>query len=112
MGFEPPRRRSLAALGMTDAAHPAVVSPYRPLDAGTAGSVQALVVTGSPTRPTGAFHARSGALTITGSRADLIEGRFDIDAVGFEAAEPGDESRELVVRGAFTAAAGTNSGLG
>jgi hypothetical protein len=81
-----------------------------PLNAGAAGSVQALVVTGSPTRPTGAFHARSGTLTITGSRADFIEGRFDIDAVGFEAAEPGEESRELVVRGAFTASPGARPG--
>jgi hypothetical protein len=81
-----------------------------PLDAGAAGGVQALVVTGSPTRPNGAFHARSGTLTITGSRVDFIEGRFDIDAVGFEAAEPGDESRELAVRGAFTASAGARPG--
>jgi len=64
------------------------------------------VVTGSPTHPTGAFHARSGVLTITRSRDDLIEWRFDIDAVGFEAPDPGDESKELVVRGAFTASPG------
>jgi hypothetical protein len=69
--------------------------------------VQALVVTGSPTNPTGAFHARSGVLTVTRSQADLIEGRFDIDAVGFEASNPADEGKELVVRGAFTASPGT-----
>lgn len=81
-----------------------------PLDTGAPGSVQALVVTGSPTRPTGAFHARAGTLTITRSRDDFIEGRFDIDAVGFETAEPGDEGRELVVRGAFTASPGATPG--
>ena len=54
--------------------------------------------------------ARTGTLTITGSRADFIEGRFDIDAVGFEAAAPGDETRELVVRGAFTASPGARPG--
>src|SRR5689334_7971155 len=77
-----------------------------PLEVEGPRSVQALVVTGSPTHPTGAFHARSGVLTITRSRDDLIEGRFDIDAVGFEAPDPGDESKELVVRGAFTASPG------
>jgi len=69
-------------------------------------SLQALVVTGSPTHPTGAFHARTGVLTITRSQDDLIEGRFDIDAVGFEASDPGDEGKELGVRGGFTASPG------
>jgi hypothetical protein len=77
------------------------------LDVGAPGSLQALVVTGSPAHPTGAFHARSGILTIIRSRADIIEGRFDIDAVGFEASDPGDEGKELVVRGAFTASPGS-----
>ena len=81
-----------------------------PLEVGGAGSVQALVVTGSPTRPTGAFHARTGTLTITRSRDDGMEGRFDIDAVGFEASDPGDEGKELVVKGAFTASPGTQPG--
>jgi len=78
-----------------------------PVELEGAGSLQALVVTGSPTHPTGAFHARTGVLTITRSQADLIEGRFDIDAVGFEASNPGDEGKELAVRGAFTASPGT-----
>jgi hypothetical protein len=67
------------------------------------GVVQGLVVTGSPTRPSGAFHARAGTLTITRSSPDFISGRFRIDAVGFEAAGPTDEDRQLAVRGAFTA---------
>jgi hypothetical protein len=71
------------------------------------GNLQALVVTGSPTHPTGAFHARTGLLTITRSDADLIEGRFDIAAVGFEASDPADEGKELVVHGVFTASPGT-----
>jgi len=78
-----------------------------PLEVDGERSVQALVVTGSPTHPTGAFHARSGVLTITRSQDDLVEGRFDIDAVGFEASDPGDEGKELVVRGVFTASPGT-----
>jgi len=74
-----------------------------PLEGDGPRALQALVVTGSPTHPTGAFHARSGILTVTRSRDDLIEGRFDIDAVGFESSDPGDEGKELVVRGTFTA---------
>ena len=65
--------------------------------------VKALVVTGAPTRPTGVFRARGGTLTITRTEGDLIEGRFDFDAVGFEAADPANEDRELGVRGTFTA---------
>jgi hypothetical protein len=78
-----------------------------PLEVDGPRSMQALVVTGSPTHPTGAFHARTGVLTITRSQGDLVEGRFDIDAVGFEASDPGDEGKELVVRGVFTASPGT-----
>ena len=77
-----------------------------PLEVDGPPSLQALVVTGSPTQPTGAFHARTGVLTITRSQDDLIEGRFDIDAVGFEASDPGDEGKELVVRGTFIASPG------
>jgi hypothetical protein len=67
------------------------------------GAIQALVVTGSPTRPTGAFRASAGTLTITRSRGDSIEGSFDIDAVGFDAVDQGDETRELRVHGTFAA---------
>ncbi|HET8834849.1 MAG TPA: hypothetical protein VFN08_08975 [Gemmatimonadales bacterium] len=77
-----------------------------PLEVEGPHSVQALVVTGSPTHPTGAFHARTGVLTITRSRNDLIEGHFDVDAVGFEASDLADEGKQLVVRGAFTALPG------
>ena len=70
------------------------------------GAVRALVVTGPPTRPTGAFSARGGTLTITASRDDFIAGHFDIDAAGYEAADPEDEGKTLRVRGTFTAAPG------
>lgn len=68
--------------------------------------IQALIVTGSPSRPTGAFYARGGTLTITSSRADFISGHFEIDAVGYEAADPANEDRPLTVRGVFTASPG------
>ena len=81
-----------------------------PLDGADSGGLHALVVTGSPTHPTGAFQARAGTLTIIRSHGDFMEGRFDIDAVGFEAAQPADEDRELVVRGTFTASPSARSG--
>jgi hypothetical protein len=65
--------------------------------------VRALVLTGPPTAPTGAFRAHGGALTITRSRGGVLEGTFDINTAGFEAATPMDEERPLVVRGEFTA---------
>jgi hypothetical protein len=68
-----------------------------------ARGVQALVITGPATRPTGAYRARSGILTISGTRGGLLDGYFSIDAVGFAADAPADEGQELQVRGAFTA---------
>ncbi|HYC33104.1 MAG TPA: hypothetical protein VEB59_12520 [Gemmatimonadales bacterium] len=75
---------------------------YRISD-GKAGPMQALVVTGPVDRPHGVFKARSGTLTISRSREDFIAGTFALDAVGFEAADPADESKSLRVRGTFTA---------
>jgi len=79
-----------------------------PLAIDPASGVQALVVTGPPTAPTGAFRARGGTITLTRSRDGFLEGRFEIHATGFEAADPVDEDRQLVVRGEFTAAAASS----
>ena len=68
--------------------------------------VQTLVVTGSPTHPTGAFRAHTGTLTIVRSTDAFIAGHFDLQATGFEAAELDDETRELAVGGVFTATPG------
>jgi hypothetical protein len=68
--------------------------------------VQTLVVTGSPTHPTGAFRAHTGTLTIVRSTDAFIAGHFDLQATGFEAAELDDETRELAVAGVFTATPG------
>ena len=69
----------------------------------TPDGIQALVVTGSPTRPTGVFRARHGRLTISASGVRSIVARFEMDAVGFLASEPDHEDRELRVKGSFTA---------
>jgi len=65
--------------------------------------VQALVITGPATRPTGAYRARRGTLTIGGMRGDVLDGYFTIEAVGFAADSPANEGQELEVRGAFSA---------
>jgi hypothetical protein len=71
-----------------------------------AEAIQALVVTGSPEWPTGAYRARRGRLTITRSTPEFVAGHFEIDAVGYEAGNPLDEERPLSVRGTFTAEPG------
>ena len=74
-----------------------------PLSEDPGRGVQALVITGPATRPTGAYRARSGLLTIGGMRGDVLDGYFTIEAVGFAADRPSDEGQELEVRGAFSA---------
>jgi hypothetical protein len=69
----------------------------------TAGGIQALVVTGSVERPTGVFRATDGTISITSSSLRHMAGRFELEAVGFLAADPDREDRELRVKGSFTA---------
>ena len=68
-----------------------------------ATGVMALVLTGPATAPTGAFRAHGGTLTVTRSQGSLLEGTFDLETAGFEAATPMDEERSLAVHGEFTA---------
>jgi hypothetical protein len=65
--------------------------------------LQALVVTGSIEHPTGVFRATSGTVAITSSSLRHMAGRFELRAVGFLAADPARENRDLRVRGSFTA---------
>jgi hypothetical protein len=67
------------------------------------GGFTALIATGSPNRPLGAFRAEHGTLTITRSSPDGVAGRFELRARGFVAAEPEREDREIVARGSFSA---------
>ena len=68
--------------------------------------IRALVVTGSPTRPTGVFQAQSGELVITLVSDSTIRGFFRLEATGFLATEPEREDRTVSAAGTFAAATG------
>ena len=71
-----------------------------------ARAVQALVVTGPASHPTGAYRAQSGTLTIGDDRDGRLDGYFTLDAVGFDATSPSADQLALQVHGAFTATPG------
>ena len=68
-----------------------------------ADDVRALVVTGSPTRPSGVFQAGSGELVITSVSDSTIRGFFRLEATGFLANEPEREDRTVTAAGTFAA---------
>lgn len=59
----------------------------------------AMVSPGSVAAPLGAFRAVSGTVTILQSTETKIVGRYEVKAVGFLAADPENEDREITVRG-------------
>jgi hypothetical protein len=65
--------------------------------------IRALVMTGTATRPTGVFRGHAGSLIITSVSDNVIRGRFQVDATGFLASDPEDESRPMQATGMFTA---------
>jgi hypothetical protein len=74
-----------------------------------ADDVLALVMTGSPTSPTGVFRGRSGWLVVIDATDRVLTGHFHIDGVGFLAAEPAVEDRTVKVTGRFSARARTTA---
>jgi len=70
--------------------------------------ILALLLTGSPTHPTGAFRGESGWLVVTAASDRLITGRFHVDAIGFLATEPQREDRHVNVTGSLSAAASSS----
>jgi hypothetical protein len=69
-----------------------------------ADEILALILTGSPTRPTGVFRGQSGWLIVTAASGRLLAGRFQIDGVGFRAAERERDDRRVSATGSFSAA--------
>jgi len=69
----------------------------------------ALVSLGPVSAPLGVFRAVSGTVTILQSTEAKIVGRYEVKAVGFLAADPENEDREITVRGGFTAEPATGA---
>jgi hypothetical protein len=67
------------------------------------GLFQALYIAGSAERPSGVFRGIRGTVEVLSASPTTIEARFRIEARGFLAAAPADESREVTVAGWFTA---------
>jgi hypothetical protein len=65
--------------------------------------IRALVMTGTASQATGVFRGQSGYLTVTSATDNVIQGRFQVDAKGFLASNPADESRPMQATGMFTA---------
>jgi hypothetical protein len=65
--------------------------------------IRALAMTGTATHPTGVFRGHSGYLIITSTTDNVIRGRFQFDATGFLASDPGNETRPMQATGMFTA---------
>ncbi len=83
---------------------PLVPGTYAITDRGDGSDeVRVLVLTGTATKPTGVFQGQSGRLIITSANEEVIEGRFTIEARGFLASNPDDESRPMQATGMFTA---------
>jgi hypothetical protein len=68
------------------------------------GNLRALVVTGTPNRPTGVFRVKAGTLTISQASGRSLQGKFRLDAEGFLASAPDNENQRVSVSGEFTAA--------
>jgi hypothetical protein len=77
---------------------------YTVNDRPTRSGFAALVVTGSPEHPAGAFRAEQGTVIITESSRGVLAGRFELDARGFLTIDPGAEDRRVSVSGTFASA--------
>jgi hypothetical protein len=65
---------------------------------------RASFMAGTAEHPQGWFHGESGWVTITAAQAGQVSGTFEVQARGFLAADPADETRQVTVRGRFAAA--------
>lgn len=63
----------------------------------------AVIVTGSPSRPTGMFLVTTGTITVTGSSDRELTGRFDLEGAGFLAGDPEHDDLPIHITGTFMA---------
>jgi hypothetical protein len=89
---------------------PLTVGRYRISEpANGADEILALVLTGSATHPTGVFRGQSGWLVVTTASEQFMAGKFQVDAIGFAAAESQHEDRRVNATGSFSATTGSSS---
>jgi hypothetical protein len=67
----------------------------------TGKAVLALITVGTADHPEGVFRVESGSLEIGMDAGGRMTGQFSLNAVGFLAAEPEREDREVVMTGSF-----------
>jgi hypothetical protein len=72
--------------------------------------IAVIIVTGSPTRPTGVFRAEHGVVAITTASRRRMIGEFEVGGRGFLAADPDREDREITARGSFASSSTGASG--
>lgn len=66
-------------------------------------ALHGLIVTGSPSRPTGVYRAQSGRVTVHTIQDGQLEGNFEMWARGFNATNLMDENLTITVAGSFVA---------
>jgi hypothetical protein len=71
-----------------------------PFSAGT--GYGGLIVTGTPSHPSGVFRVQRGTLRFTHVTADRLAGEFELKAHGYLTATPHEVTRTVTARGRFT----------
>lgn len=61
-----------------------------------------LIVTGTPSHPSGVFRVQSGSLRFTHVTADRLAGEFELKAHGYLTHSPHEVARTVTARGRFT----------
>jgi hypothetical protein len=98
--------RGSVLLSRTGAERPTVgVYRVRDLVEAMPGDFHGVISTGGADRPSGVFHARSGSVTITSSTVERLTGTFELRGTGFLANDPGEDEKEILVAGSFSATA-------
>lgn len=63
--------------------------------------LDALIIAGTPSHPTGVFRGRAGTLTVTDATVRRLAGRFDVTAYGVLTDRTSPDSASVHVSGAF-----------
>ena len=65
------------------------------------GLMDALIIAGTPSHPTGVFRGRTGTLTVTDASVRRLAGRFDVTAYGVITDRSSPDSASVHVSGSF-----------